>query len=47
MLTLPAPGTILLVSDIACPWAHLAVSRLRATRHRLGLDGVVSVKASP
>ena len=33
------PGTILLYSDIACPWAHLAVHRLWTTRSRLGLDG--------
>jgi len=28
-------------SDIACPWSHLAVHRLRSTRRRLGLDGRV------
>src|ERR671927_139585 len=33
------PGTILLYSDIGCPWAHLAVYRLRAARRRAGLDG--------
>ena len=33
-----APGTILLYSDIACPWAHLAVHRLWTTRSRLGLE---------
>lgn len=33
-----APGTIVVWSDIACPWATLAVHRLHATRARLGLD---------
>ena len=33
-----APGSIALWSDIACPWATLAVHRLRTTRARLGLD---------
>src|SRR5436190_1740591 len=32
------PGTIVLWSDIACPWATLAVHRLRCARTRLGLD---------
>lgn len=36
-----APGTIVVWSDIACPWATLAVHRLHATRRRLGLDGRV------
>jgi predicted DsbA family dithiol-disulfide isomerase len=36
-----APGTILVYSDIACPWSHLALHRLWTTRSRLGLDGVV------
>src|SRR5438270_904531 len=31
-------GTIVVWSDIACPWATLAVHRLRATRARMGLD---------
>ena len=31
-------GTIVVWSDIACPWATLAVHRLRVTRARMGLD---------
>jgi len=33
-----APGTIVIWSDLACPWATLAVHRLRTTRTRMGLD---------
>jgi predicted DsbA family dithiol-disulfide isomerase len=33
------PGTIVVFSDIACPWAHVSVYRLLVARHRLGLDG--------
>lgn len=33
-----APGTVVVWSDIACPWAHLAVHRLHGWRARLGLD---------
>lgn len=36
-------GTIVVWSDIGCPWAHLAVYRLRETRRRLGLDGAVTL----
>jgi predicted DsbA family dithiol-disulfide isomerase len=32
------PGTIVVYSDISCPWAHLAVHRLLSTRRDLGLD---------
>jgi predicted DsbA family dithiol-disulfide isomerase len=32
-----APGTIQLWSDLLCPFAHVAVYRLRQTRERLGL----------
>lgn len=35
------PGTVLVYSDVGCPWAYLAVHRLRATRSRLGLDDVI------
>ncbi|MGH9279908.1 MAG: DsbA family oxidoreductase [Acidimicrobiales bacterium] len=35
------PGTIVVYSDLGCPWAHLAVFRLLAARTRLGLDGAV------
>ena len=37
------PGTIVLFSDIACPWAHLAVHRLRTTRSRLGLERRIAI----
>src|SRR5688572_18950011 len=36
-----APGTVVVWSDIGCPWATLAVHRLLTTRARLGLDGRV------
>jgi predicted DsbA family dithiol-disulfide isomerase len=36
-----APGTIVVFSDVGCPWAHLAVHRLLVARHRLGLDDEV------
>jgi len=36
-----APGTIQLWSDLLCPFAHVAVHRLRETRERLGLGGQV------
>ena len=39
-LTAAAPGTIAVWSDVACPWATLAVLRLHETRTRLGLDAV-------
>jgi predicted DsbA family dithiol-disulfide isomerase len=35
------PGTVVVFSDIGCPWAHAAVSRLHRTRGRLGLDDEV------
>lgn len=35
------PGTIAIYSDIACPFAHIAVHRLFTTRERLGLTDVV------
>jgi len=35
------PGTIVVYSDIGCPWAHLAVYRLLRARSTLGLDGAV------
>src|SRR5919112_1586103 len=31
-----APGTVLLYSDIGCPWAHLVVHRLLTARARPG-----------
>ena len=36
-----APGTIVVYADIGCPWSHLAVHRLLATRHDMGLDAEV------
>jgi predicted DsbA family dithiol-disulfide isomerase len=36
-----APGTVVVYSDVGCPWAHLAVHRLIAARRRLGLEGRV------
>src|SRR3954447_4766625 len=33
-----APGTIQLLTDLLCPFAHVAVHRLRQARERLGLD---------
>jgi predicted DsbA family dithiol-disulfide isomerase len=38
-----AAGTIVLWSDNGCPWAYVAVMRLRATRARLGLDDEVRI----
>ena len=36
-----ARGTIQLWSDLLCPFAHVAVHRLRQTHERLGLTGRV------
>ncbi|MCA1845834.1 MAG: DsbA family protein [Actinobacteria bacterium] len=36
-----APGTIVVFSDVGCPWAHLVVYRLLAARDRLGLGDAV------
>jgi len=36
-----APGTIQVWSDLLCPFAHVAVHRLRQARERLGLTGRV------
>ena len=33
-----AVGTLVVYSDIGCPWAHVAVHRLHEARTRLGLD---------
>jgi predicted DsbA family dithiol-disulfide isomerase len=40
-----APGTIVVFADLACPWAHVAVYRLHATRARLGFQGKVLLDA--
>src|SRR5436305_1987660 len=37
------PATVVVFSDLACPWAHLGVHRLLAARRRLGLDGRVAL----
>lgn len=36
------PRTIVVFSDIGCPWAHVAVWRLHDARRRLGLEGRVA-----
>ena len=36
-----AAGTIAVYTDLGCPWSHLAVHRLLATRAALGLDDEV------
>lgn len=36
-----APGTIVIYSDMACPFAHVAIHRLFTTRRRLDLDDQV------
>lgn len=38
-----SPGTIVLWSDVSCPWATLAVHRLHRERARLGLEGQVVI----
>src|SRR5688500_7926303 len=37
-----APGTVVVYSDIGCPWAHLAVFRLHRARSELGLQGAIT-----
>ncbi|MDQ3662293.1 MAG: DsbA family protein [Actinomycetota bacterium] len=36
-----APGTVVLFSDLSCPWAHAAVHRFWEQRARLGLEDKV------
>lgn len=36
-----APGTLVVYSDIGCPWSHMSVFRLLQARSALGLDGAV------
>jgi predicted DsbA family dithiol-disulfide isomerase len=36
-------GTVVVFSDLACPWSHLAVHRLHAARRRLHLEGRVAI----
>lgn len=45
-MDLPA-GTVTVYSDIGCPWAHLAVHRLHATRTALGLEDAVRFAHRP
>ena len=33
----PPPGTVVVWSDLTCPWAHVAVARLHRVREELGL----------
>ena len=37
-----APGTIVVFSDLACPFAHVLLHRLHAARTRLDLDDAVT-----
>ena len=39
----PEPGVVRFYSDIGCPWASLAVHRLRRRRAERGLDDVVRI----
>lgn len=41
------PGTILLYSDIGCPWAYAAAFRLHQARARLGLEEAVRIDPRP
>lgn len=45
----PPPGTIVVWSDLACPWSHVAVARLHRVRAELGLvdDVVLEHRAFP
>ena len=45
----PPPGTVVVWSDLACPWAHVAVARLHRVRAELGLvdDVVLDHRAFP
>jgi predicted DsbA family dithiol-disulfide isomerase len=36
-----APGTIMIFSDLTCPFAHVAIHRLFTVRQRLGLESAV------
>ncbi|GAA2777961.1 DsbA family oxidoreductase [Saccharopolyspora taberi] len=45
MTTVEVPAnTIVVYGDIGCPWAHIAVHRLHATRERLGLTDQVVIE---
>lgn len=36
--------SIVVFSDILCPWAHIGVSRLLRSRHDRGLDGEIAIE---
>lgn len=38
-----APGSLVLIGDVACPWSTVVVLRLRAARAALGLEDVVPI----
>jgi predicted DsbA family dithiol-disulfide isomerase len=40
-----APRSIVVYSDIGCPWAHVAVFRLHRMRAKLGLEDEVHIEA--
>lgn len=42
-----AAGTIVVYSDLACPWSHVAVFRLLRARRLTGLDGRVQLDHRP
>jgi predicted DsbA family dithiol-disulfide isomerase len=37
-------NSVIVWSDIACPWAYVAVTRLRRYRERLGLEGRMTIE---
>ncbi len=37
-----APGTLMVWSDLGCPWSHAVIWRLHDARRRLGLEGRVA-----
>jgi predicted DsbA family dithiol-disulfide isomerase len=39
----PPTGTIVVLSDLGCPWAHVGVARLRRARAEAGLDGRLAI----
>lgn len=41
------PGTIVVCSDVGCPWSHVAVFRLLRARHVAGLDDDVVLDHRP
>jgi predicted DsbA family dithiol-disulfide isomerase len=43
----PDDHAIVVFSDIACPWAHIAVHRLLAARAKLGLESELAIDHRP